>query len=565
MEERKDQCDQRPKEKTGSREFYETVLNITRTIAFTYDLLTGEQEVFPAIENYIAGNYDGRLLSNVMLEDHVIYPDDIEKALEFRDKIQQGGSGKLTLRLLTPAGIYRWFEMILTPCIRNKREIYAGVYIDVDEETRQREILRYRAEFDPVSGIYNKTTFFEKTQKLLAAEPEKLHFLVRFDVDRFKIINELYTISEGDRVLRFIGENIQKLLHSDETYARMGNDIFGMCLNRTKEETIALIEELKKRINTYPISFQFVLSAGIVEIDHYDGESVDILCDWAALAQQKVKGSYIQCYAFYEKRMTDDLNWEHEIIVWMQQALEEEQFQVYFQPKYNMQNNVIIGAEALVRWNHPKEGMISPAKFIPLFERNGFILKLDEYIWEQTCIIMRKWMEQGIQLVPISVNVSRLHLHNPRFCKKIPELCQKYQISPEFLQLEITESAYIDCPQMLYGIMEQLQEQGFVFSMDDFGSGYSSLNSLKDIPVNIVKIDLKFLQKARRGDDIGYKILRGTIRMILDMGLNLIVEGVETRDQVDFLLSAGCVYAQGYYYAKPMPKNEFEKILIESF
>ena len=234
---------------------------------------------------------------------------------------------------------------------------------------------------------------------------------------------------------------------------------------------------------------------------------------------------------------------------------------MYLQPKYDMRTHTIIGAEALSRWHHPKDGILPPSDFIPLFERNGFIIQMDEYIWETACKTIRRWLDEGKKPITISVNVSRVHLHDPELCSKLISLVRKYDLPPHSIELEITESAYVDNPDALYDIMDKLQEAGFLFSMDDFGSGYSSLNALKDIPVDVVKIDLNFLQKARRGLQVGRDILKGVIQMIQGIQLPVIAEGVENKEQADFLLNAGCVHAQGYYYAKPMSVSDFEQLL----
>lgn len=542
----------------------QTVLKATSTIAFEFNVKTKKQRLSPFIGKYLAGNYDGRMLSDVMLEDGIIYPDDLKASLQFKEFVIGGQSGELNLRLLTPTGQYRWFRLLLTSCFEIEDGNFIGLLTDIDAETRQRELLRYRAEYDPVSGIFNKTTFFETTAYMLRSSPGQDHFLIRFDVDRFKIINELYSVSEGDRILCYIGQCLQKLARPGDTYARMGDDIFCMCVNRSKEDTLILVKDLEKLVNEYPMAFQFVLSVGILHITDYDGQPVNILCDRAAMAQRTVKGNYVKRYAFYEKSMSDALNREHYITGCMCHALETGQFQIHLQPKFDIRTARIIGAEALARWYHPADGIIPPGNFIPLFERNGFILQLDEYIWELTFKTMRSWLDRGFRPIPVSINVSRIHLHDPGFCNKLKRLSEKYQVPPHLIELEITESAYTECPGVLYDIMDKLQELDFVFSMDDFGSGYSSLNILKDIPVNIIKIDLNFLQDARRGEAIGRGILKGTIQLLHNIGLPIIAEGVETQEQVDFLLNAGCTLAQGFYYAKPMDVPSFEKLLCES-
>lgn len=545
-------------------ERYQTVLRTTRSIAFEYDPSTETQLVSPFVGDYIAGNYDGRMLSNVMLEDGVIYPDDIPKSLKFREDIKSGKTGEMLLRLKNPAGIYTWYKMFLSPHNDHGKHTFVGVLTNMDQEMRQRNLLYYRADFDPVTRIYNQNKFFEAAKEQLEAAPDELHHLIQLDIDRFKIINEMYTIQEGDRVLRYIGAILTETAAPGETYARISNDIFCICLTRGRQETLEFIEQIEKRISAYPLDFQLVLSIGIVSLPHYNKEPINLLCDWAAMAQRKVKGNYIYHYAFYEDQMSKALNWEHYITSCMRKSLDNKEFLIYLQPKYDISTQKIIGAEALVRWQHPDKGLIMPGDFIPLFERNGFILTLDEYIWELVCQTLRRWLDSGLEPVPISVNVSRLHMHDPELCSKIQNLVQKYRLPPRLLELEITESAYTEFQKNLYNVMDYLQESGFVFSMDDFGSGYSSLNVLKDIPVNIVKIDLNFLKEARRGRSIGENVLNGTIQLIRGIGLSIVAEGVETKEQADFLINAGCPYAQGYYFAKPMPVEDFERLWREA-
>lgn len=540
---------------------YETILKATHTIAYEYNPITKEQAVSPFINEYIAGNYDTRLLSNVMIEDNVIHPDDLEKSLKFREQVENGSVGEMNLRLRTPDGPYRWFKMNLCPYMDGDTLYYLGTIIDVDKEMRYTEALRYRADYDLTTGIYNKSAFYSATEKWMKQDPDVLRCLIRFDIDRFKIINETYSLAEGDKVLCYIANLLKNMTFSNETYARNNSDIFFVCLARSKKGTTDFISELEQKLNLYPIDFQFILSAGIVCISHYDRQPINVLCDWAAMAQRTVKGNFIDHYAFYENSMSEALNKEHYITKNMNHALRSHQFHMYLQPKYDMRDCSIIGAEALSRWIHPTDGIISPGEFIPLFERNGFILRLDEYIWELACKTLRRWLDEGQRVVPISVNVSRIHLRDPGFCDKLIELINKYDLPPNLLELEITESAYADNPSVLYGIMDKLQSAGFIFSMDDFGSGYSSLNSLKDIPVDIVKIDLNFLQKARLGLETGRDILKGTIRLVQGINLLVIAEGVETKEQADFLLDVGCIHAQGFYYAKPMPISDFEQLL----
>lgn len=541
---------------------YQTILKEAHIILFEYHSTRNAPCVSPFINEYISGNYDGRPLIDVLLEDNVIHPKDVEKAMAFRAQVIAGELGEIVFRLMTPSGTYRWFRMMITGhSSEHPHASYEGVLEDMDIQMQNHELLRQRAELDTVSGVYKRETFFERTEDLLKTEYDREHYLVCFDIDRFKLINKLFGNAEGDQVLHYVGDLLRELILPGETFGRQGNDVFVLCLSRSKAETIVLIEEIDRRMRRYPLAFRFFLPAGVTPVAPGSREPVNELCDRAMLAQRKIKGNYLRSYLFYEPSMVESLEREHFLIANMETALSEGQFTAYFQPKFDMRDGRIIGAEVLARWKHPTLGMIAPADFIPLFERNGFIIKLDEYIWELACQTLRTWMDQGTPPIPLSVNVSRLHLYDENFCASMIALCSRYEIPAHLLELEITESAYTESPQELFSMIESLQQVGFIFSMDDFGSGYSSLNILKDIPVDIVKFDLRFLMESRKGEKAGQSIVKNMIQLMRDLHVSILAEGVETESQVKFLREADCHYAQGYFYARPMPLNQFEFLL----
>ena len=302
-------------------------------------------------------------------------------------------------------------------------------------------------------------------------------------------------------------------------------------------------------------------SCGICIVKDRDIQ-MSILCDWANLAQKTIKGSLIKQWAFYDKKLRAKQLDERRIENEMDEALNKRQFKVYLQPKHNVQNGSVIGAEALVRWDHPERGFLTPDRFIPLFERNGFIIKLDEYVWEETCRIIKSWLDRGMVAVPVSVNVSRVQVYNPNFYKKLLNIIRRYDIPKKFLEVELTESSFVENTVDLYRGMERLREEGISFSMDDFGSGYSSLNMLKNVPVNTIKLDREFFNESVATQK-GKTIIEHTIGMINDLKLQVIAEGVETNEQAAFLNDCGCLAAQGYYYSRPMPVDEFEKQFLK--
>ncbi len=244
----------------------------------------------------------------------------------------------------------------------------------------------------------------------------------------------------------------------------------------------------------------------------------------------------------------------------MSPALRNGEFQVYLQPKVNMITSKVFGAEALSRWVHPVEGIRSPLSYIPLFEENGFVVKLDMYVFEEICKLKQKWYSEGVSFasIPISINMSRLHLFKKQFVDELFGIVSKYGVNPSEIEIEITESVYLNDYSELIQVVGSLQEYGFTVSIDDFGSGYSALNMLKDIPVDTIKIDKEFLQLSANTER-GKKVIKNVIILCKDLKLHVTVEGVETQEQIEFLTNYGCEIAQGFFYSKPIPIGEFEE------
>lgn len=282
------------------------------------------------------------------------------------------------------------------------------------------------------------------------------------------------------------------------------------------------------------------------------------MCDRAMVASKTTKGDVMRFCAFYDEQYREDMLRISEIEHDMHKALEERQFQMYLQPKFRLDTEALCGAEVLARWLHPSKGIIPPVDFIPLFEKNGFILKLDEYMWEEACKTLRSWIDEGREPIPLSVNISRYHINHNNLEDVLMGLVKKYDIKPEYLHLEITESLFLDNPEELNRVLERLKKQGFFLEVDDFGSGYSSLNLIRNISVDTIKIDKDFLD-SEIASEKGQIVVNHTIDMAKDLRLQVIAEGVETKAHVDFLKKSRCDIAQGYYFAKPMPLDEFMK------
>lgn len=422
--------------------------------------------------------------------------------------------------------------------------------------------LKYLSEFDNLTGIYNRNKFYTSTSHMLIDNEDKPFYFIRFDISRFSLINSYYGVAKGDELLIYIAKSLMKLSEDYEyfTYGRIESDVFAMCVEvECESECTELLEKMDDMLKHFPIDFDILSSYGIYIVENHRMD-ISIMLDYAFMATKSIKGNYVKNSAVYSERMRKNIEAEQEIINEMSFALKDRQFCVYLQPKYDIYTNLPVGAEALVRWNHPVKGMISPGVFIPVFERNGFISKLDYYVWEEVVKLLRKWMDEGRNPMSVSVNISRVNIYNSDLVSNICGLVDKYHVPRRLLHLELTESAYTQDPVAMRETLLRLHEEGFTVLMDDFGSGYSSLNMLKDIKIDILKIDMEFFRNsgnAGRGKDI----VASVVNMAKCLKIPSIAEGVEREEQIEFLRNIGCEYVQGYYYSKPIPVDEFEQML----
>lgn len=376
---------------------------------------------------------------------------------------------------------------------------------------------------------------------------------IQFDVERFKLINETYGTEKGDRLLNYFTESLAVVCGSEKPFCRLTADVFMIVMPFDEErEIVDFIHKVESVLSDFDgMEYRLCFGVSIVKDMSLHNR---IHGDNATIARRAVKGNALNNIGFYDGDMTSKLHHKQFIEEEMNKALVGGEFLMFLQPKYCISSGAIIGAEGLARWLHPVRGMISPADFIPVFEENGFILKLDKYIWEQACKKIRAWIDEGLKPVPISVNVSRQYLTEFDVVGTVSALVKKYDIPIKLLELEITESidaAGVD------DVIKKIKDAGFTILMDDFGSGYSSLNMLKTTQFDVLKIDRSFLSEFMESDR-GRKIIHHTISMSRDIGLDIIAEGVETLDQAKFLNSCGCDAAQGFYYSKPVSLEEFD-------
>lgn len=387
--------------------------------------------------------------------------------------------------------------------------------------------MRHAYEHDPLTDLYNRTSFFIQTRRLLDEHPETRFALIRFDVDRFQTYNAFWGEEEGDRLLIYIANSLRKTAEilSPCTYGRINADAFCICVPYDASHLSQQVESACSALEVFNPEYRIEPSFGIYIIEDPQ-EKIQTMYELAVLAARQCKGSCLRHICYYRKELGRKTMEEQRIVNEMQIALDSGQFEVYLQPKYNLQTDQPYGAEALIRWRHPERGLLSPGLFIPVFERNGFVGKVDAYMWEEVCRLLRKWRDAGQDPGPVSVNVSRVNMYNPNLVDVLTGLVKKYGIPPQLLHLELTESAYMENPEMMMNTVQALQQAGFKILMDDFGSGYSSLNTLKEIPVDVLKIDMKFL--AGNSDAArGRCILASVIRMAGWLNTPVIMEGVE--------------------------------------
>lgn len=428
---------------------------------------------------------------------------------------------------------------------------------DITEAKNQiyeEKVLRTR---DKLTGLFNKEYFCEKVDHRLKFDRFTSYYLIITDIVNFKLINDLHGKSFGDTILVRLADSIRSHAAPDDIYGRLYNDHFVMFVPKRHFDEYAYVEAFKKKVE-YLSAFSYTLIGhmGVYEVDDLS-LPVSVMCDRAFLALKSIKSDYKITIAYYDDRLRLEVLKMQMLMNELPQALKSGQLVMYLQPQVS-KDGILSGAEALVRWHHPSRGIIPPAEFIEIIEKINIISDVDRYVWECACKKLADWKEQGRDNLTISVNVSAKDFFTMDLYETLTSLVRKYGISPKNLNLEITETAFIFDLENQLKLLARLQAAGFVIEMDDFGSGYSSLNMLKDINVDVLKIDMAFLQKSKN-DQKSHLILEKIIILAKELGLKVITEGVESISQVNFLALAGCDLFQGFYFSRPIPVVDFEE------
>ena len=424
---------------------------------------------------------------------------------------------------------------------------------------RENAILKNTSERDFLTKLYNKETFYEKVSQLVQSEPNQIYSIVYVDIERFKIVNDFFGEAKGDDLLIYLADTI-KFFSNETNYlaARFNADCYYICMPHDKVNELHLANYVLAKIEEFEINLKLNINFGVYVVKD-PTMKVGLMCDRASLAVKNIVGKYDTYLEYYNDQIHKSLLEEQEIANEMYRALQEKQFIIYIQPKFDLNNFSVIGAEALIRWHHPEKGVIPPNKFIPVFEKNGFITELDMYILEAVCCRIRELLDDNITVVPISVNLSRADIYKPNLCENIISILEKYQIEHHRIEFEITETSYTQDSEQLIEVVTSLRNLGFSISMDDFGTGYSSLNMLNEVPVDLIKIDMRFLKNLSKDDPKSTSLIHFIVYMAKWLNLPVIAEGVESIEQVEYLRSVGCYNGQGYFFAKPFPFSEYKE------
>lgn len=431
-----------------------------------------------------------------------------------------------------------------------------------------RKRLETMAYVDKLTGGNNYNRFLMMSNELLSKHRSDSLYVVTVDIDNLRLINDMYGFKEGDAVLCAMDEALRAVIVKNDICGRISNDSFVLLVHGENDESILELDErfkatfqelMDKEKRICSVTF----TAGVYRVTPED-KDISKMVDKAVMAHHHAKKYQThKNIAFYTDKIRDDAVKIKAIEDSMYKALSSNEFLVYLQPKFVLQDESIGGMEALVRWRTSTGEFMYPNDFIPVFEQNGFIVKLDWYMLENACRIVSEWITAGITPVSVSVNFSRAHLHNNAFVSELCEVVDSFGIDHSWIEIELTETAIYDNCETLRGILSELHQAGFTMSMDDFGSGYSSLGLLKDLPVDVIKIDRSFFA-VQKGEQRSKVVVGSMIEMAKKLGIHTVAEGVEERSSIDLLLELNCDMVQGYYYAKPLPEKEGTALLVHT-
>ena len=460
-----------------------------------------------------------------------------------------------------------WLSISTIRDYNNEIINYVGIFSDLSTEKASEEKISYLALHDTLTGLYNRYQFENRLEHALLSRyvDDNNIALLFLDLDNFKDINDTYGHETGDKVLQVVAKELQQLMRKEDTLARFGGDEFVILSEHlhSKYDASIIAKKILQRFH-HPIKVEnktFHLSCSIgIALHPYDGENKSTLLKAADTAMYKAKENGKRSFAFYDSSFTNTLISRLQMEDDLRVAFKEEQFELYYQPQISLSDGKIIGLEALIRWHHPKQGLLTPKSFMSIIEENHMIITLGEWIITTACSQAAKWQQQGIFDGRIAVNISAIQLEYSEFPKTIANALNNSKLPPNQLEIEITESVIMKTPKRWVSLFSDLKKQGVHFAIDDFGTGYSSLSYLRQLPLNLLKIDKSFVDDIPKETD-ACAIVDTIISLASKLGLTTLAEGVETKEEASFLISSGCTYVQGYLYDKPLDAQTAEQRL----
>lgn len=418
-----------------------------------------------------------------------------------------------------------------------------------------------RVEHDAVTEFYSRDFFYINSENILSASTESEYDIFCCKIMSLKMLQDRHSTAKVEKLLIGIAKALEDKFGPDSLYGKLSDNTFSvLTAHKSKESYENISECLRNAVKNMPIPDAVLHFSAYPCVDN--SIPAPSLCNRALTALDEAKFQFGKQFAEFNSEFKDKYARRHAILGYMETAIKENQFNVYYQPKFSLGEEKVGGAEALVRWTHPELGFISPGEFISLFESSGFITELDFYVAEQTCKDLREWIDAGKPSVPVSCNLSRADFSHPALAETIVGIADKYSIPHEMLHIEVTESAYTDNMQAFLDTVQKLHKAGFCIELDDFGAGYSSLTVLSEMDIDILKLDMYFARNM--GLPKQDLILKHIFSIAQKLNIDVVAEGVETKEQSDAFRSMGCTYIQGYYYSKPLPKTQFEEYLINN-
>ena len=461
--------------------------------------------------------------------------------------------------LVTGVGEDAHYYTLRKQSVRDSKGKVTGSFLsvtDATEERRELEHQKYMARHDSLTDLYNRDYLYKRVLETIDEQPQEAFYVGFLNIRNFKMVNDIFGNAFGDYMLKNVADWLREHVPEGGLFGRISGDLFGFLVPVSSYNQERLIRNLNNfTVTDGEISYSPYVHVGIYEIGRADRD-VSVMYDRAHMALLSIKDDMTARVAYYDDNMRNRVLWEQFVASELTTAIEKKQLQPYLQPIVD-QNGKVVGAEALARWVHPEKGFLSPNEFIPVLEKNGMIAEADLCIWRAACEELAIWKDEGRDLF-LSVNISPKDFYFMEVADELIALTKEYDIDPKNLRVEITETIMMSDVKKRVGILTKLKEAGFIVEMDDFGSGYSSLNLLKDMPVDVLKIDMAFLREtadARRSQII----VRNIIKLSYDLSIESLTEGVETREQYTALSEMGCHLFQGFYFAPPMPVEDFEE------